>query len=129
MNMKKYQVGVKIFNTFEVEASSEEDAEEKVRKFPPVKEMLYKTLMDCDFNITYVDEIKGRDIPREMCEDLLVRGFDGGLSQEDISGLAKKGISLRYDKTITCDDEHGNTLGGYPTGSVDFGTSFYDKKL
>tara|TARA_R110000782_G_scaffold141181_1_gene233927 strand:+ start:3341 stop:3625 length:285 start_codon:yes stop_codon:yes gene_type:complete len=71
MNMKKYQVGVKIFNTFEVEANSEEEAEEKVRKFLPVKEMLYKTLMDCDFNITYVDEIKGRDIPREMCEDLL----------------------------------------------------------
>jgi hypothetical protein len=64
--MKKYQVGVKIFNTFEVEASSEEDAEEKVRELD-----VYKTLMDCDFNITYVDEIKGRDIPREMCEDLL----------------------------------------------------------
>ena len=64
--MKKYQVGVKIFNTFEVEANSEEDAEEKVRELD-----VYKTLMDCDFNITYVDEIKGRDIPREMCEDLL----------------------------------------------------------
>jgi len=44
--------------------------------------------MDCDFNITYVDEVKGRDIPREMCEDLLAKA-----------------------------------RGGFPTGSVDFGTS------
>lgn len=94
--MKKYQVGVKIYNSFEVEADSEEEAEEKVRELD-----VYKTLADSDYNITYVDEIKGRDIPREMCEDLL---------------------GLHHDKTI-CDDEHGNTLGGYPTGSVDFGTS------
>jgi hypothetical protein len=64
--MKKYQVGVKIFNSFEVEAKSEEEAEEKVRELD-----VYKTLMDCDYNITYVDEIKSRDIPREMSEDLL----------------------------------------------------------
>ena len=64
--MKKYQVGVKIYNSFEVEADSEEEAEEKVRELD-----VYKTLMDCDFNITHVDEIKARDIPREMCEDLL----------------------------------------------------------
>ena len=49
----KYQVGVKIFNSFEVEADSEEEAEQKVRELD-----VYKTLMDCDFNITYVDEIK-----------------------------------------------------------------------
>jgi hypothetical protein len=49
----KYQVGVKIFNSFEVEAESEEEAEEKVRELD-----VYKTLMDCDFNICYVDEIK-----------------------------------------------------------------------
>ena len=46
--MKKYQVGVKIYNSFEVEASSEEEAEEKVRELD-----VYKTLMDCDFNITH----------------------------------------------------------------------------
>ena len=54
----KYQVGVKIFNSFEVEADSEEEAEEKVRELD-----VYKTLMDCDFNITYVDEIKERSFP------------------------------------------------------------------
>ena len=54
----KYQVGVKIFNSFEVEADSEEEAEQKVRELD-----VYKTLMDCDFNITYVDEIKERSFP------------------------------------------------------------------
>jgi len=64
--MKKYQVGVKIFNSFEVEADSEEDAEMQVREMD-----IYKTLMDCDFNICYVDEIRKRDIASEMCQDLL----------------------------------------------------------
>jgi hypothetical protein len=77
----KYQVGVKIFNSFEVEADSEEEAEQKVRELD-----VYKTLMDCDFNITYVDQI--RDIPKEMCNDLL-RTIDG---------------------RVICDDEHGNSL-------------------
>lgn len=54
----KYQVGVKIFNSFEVEADSEEEAEEKVRELD-----VYKTLMDCDFNICYVDKIKERGFP------------------------------------------------------------------
>ena len=54
----KYQVGVKIFNSFEVEAESEEEAEQKVRELD-----VYKTLMDCDFNICYVDEIKERSFP------------------------------------------------------------------
>ena len=49
----KYQVGVKIYNSFEVEADSEEEAEEKVRELS-----IESTLRDSDFNITYVDEIK-----------------------------------------------------------------------
>ena len=77
----KYQVGVKIYNSFEVEANSEEEAEEKVRELD-----VYETLDDCDFNITYVDEI--RDIPKEMCNDLL-RTIDG---------------------RVICDDEHGNAI-------------------
>ena len=62
----KYMVGVKIYNCFEVDANSEEDAEMKVREMD-----LYDTFADCDYNITYVDEIKERDIPSEMCQDLL----------------------------------------------------------
>jgi len=77
--MKKYQVGVKIYNSFEVEASSEEEAEEKVRELD-----VYKTLMDCDYNITYVDEIK------EMSDAKALYESTGG--------------------RIYCDDEHGNTL-------------------
>ena len=49
----KYQVGVKIYNSFEVEADSEEEAEEKVRELS-----IESTLRDSDFNITYVDKIK-----------------------------------------------------------------------
>ena len=48
----KYQVGVKIYNSFEVEADSEEDAEIQVREMD-----LYDTFADCDYNIVYVDEV------------------------------------------------------------------------
>jgi hypothetical protein len=77
--MNKYQVGVKIYNSFEVEADSEEDAEMQVRELD-----VYKTLMDCDYNITYVDEVKGMSDARALYEST------GG--------------------RIYCDDEHGNTL-------------------
>ena len=105
--MKKYQVGVKIYNSFEVEANSEEEAEEKVRELD-----VYKTLMDCDFNITHVDEVKGRDIRRE--------------SRQEMQAWMKQApyqSDGTLDESKICDDEHGNTLGGYPTGSVDFGSS------
>ena len=59
-------VGVKIYNCFEVAADTEDDAEIQVREMD-----LYDTFEDCDYNITYVDEIKERDIPSEMCQDIL----------------------------------------------------------
>jgi len=49
--MKNYAVGIKIYNTFYVEAESEEEAEQKVRELS-----IESTLRDSDFNITYVDE-------------------------------------------------------------------------
>ena len=49
----KYQVGITIYNSFEVEADSEEEAEEIVRELS-----IESTLRDSDYNITYVDEIK-----------------------------------------------------------------------
>lgn len=49
----KYQVGIKIYNSFEVEADSEEEAEEIVRELS-----IESTLRDSDYNITYIDEIK-----------------------------------------------------------------------
>lgn len=49
--MKTYQVGIKIYNCFDVEAETEEDAERIVRELD-----CYNTLDDCDFNITYVEE-------------------------------------------------------------------------
>ena len=94
----KYQVGVKIFNSFEVEADSEEEAEEKVRELD-----VYKTLMDCDFNITYVDEI--RDIPKEMCQDLLAQAR--GEHHTKYSLYQSDGT---LDESKICDDEHGNAL-------------------
>lgn len=49
----KYQVGIQIYNSFEVEANSREEAEEIVRELS-----IESTLRDSDYNITYVDEIK-----------------------------------------------------------------------
>ena len=87
----KYQVGVKIYNSFEIEADSEEEAEQKVRELD-----VYETLDDCDFNITYVDEIKERNITTKMCDDLIDTHY--------------KTLERLNDGTIICDDEHGNSL-------------------
>ncbi len=51
--MTKYYVGLTIHNVFEVEAASEDEAEEKVRDLS-----IEDTLDDADYNITYVDERK-----------------------------------------------------------------------
>lgn len=53
--MTKYYVGLTIHNTFEVEAESEEEAEEKVRESIGLE----STLDGADYNITYVEELKG----------------------------------------------------------------------
>ena len=49
----KYQIGITIYNTFEVEADSKEGAQNKVRDY-----CNDAILNDCDFNISYSDEIK-----------------------------------------------------------------------
>ena len=48
----RYQIGITIYNTFEVEADSKEIAEYKVREY-----CNDAILNDCDFNLTYADEI------------------------------------------------------------------------
>ena len=78
----KYQVGVKIYNTFEVEADSEEEAEEKVRELD-----VYATLRECDFNICYVDEIK-----------------------PSMQSTALNKVFAPMTDRIYSDDEHGNSL-------------------
>ena len=50
--MTKYYVGLTIYNTFEVEADNEEQAQEKVRDLS-----IQETLDDADYNITYVEEM------------------------------------------------------------------------
>jgi len=50
--MAKYYVGLTIYNTFEVEADSEEQAEEIVRELS-----VHDTLDGADYNITYVEEL------------------------------------------------------------------------
>ena len=50
--MTKYYVGLTIYNTFEVEADNEEQAEQIVRDLS-----VHATLDEADYNITYVDEI------------------------------------------------------------------------
>lgn len=49
----KYQVGVTIYNSFEVEADSEEEAEMQVRTLS-----IESTLRDSDFNISYVEKLE-----------------------------------------------------------------------
>lgn len=49
--MNTYQVGIKIYNSFDVEAETEEDAERIIRELD-----CFKVLDDCDFNITYVEK-------------------------------------------------------------------------
>ena len=51
--MNKYHVGLTIYNAFEVEANSREEAEEKVRDLS-----IEDTLDAADYSITYVDELK-----------------------------------------------------------------------
>jgi hypothetical protein len=46
-----YQVGIIIYNSFDIEADSEEEAEQKVRELD-----VYATLENSDFNIAYVDQ-------------------------------------------------------------------------
>ena len=55
--MNRYQVGITIHNSFEVEADSKEEAEYRVREYADDK-----LLGDCDFNVTYTDEIKDENI-------------------------------------------------------------------
>ena len=52
MSKMKYQIGITIYNTFEVEADSKEIAEYIVREY-----CNDAILNDCDFNVTYADEI------------------------------------------------------------------------
>ena len=52
--MTRYYVGLTIYNTFEVEADNEEDAEEKVRSLS-----IQETLEGADYNITYAEQIGG----------------------------------------------------------------------
>jgi len=49
--MTKYYVGLTIYNTFEVEADSKEEAEQIVRELS-----VHDTLDEADYNITYVEE-------------------------------------------------------------------------
>lgn len=51
--MPKYYVGIKILNSFYVEADSAFEAEEKVRDLDT-----FDILDDADYEITYVDEEK-----------------------------------------------------------------------
>ena len=51
-----YIVYITIYNSFEVEAKSEEEAEQKVRELD-----VYKTLQDCDYNVVNTEVIDDLD--------------------------------------------------------------------
>ena len=50
--LKRYYVGIQIYNTFYIEADSKEDAENQVQELD-----CYATLDGCDLNISSIDEI------------------------------------------------------------------------
>jgi leucyl-tRNA synthetase len=87
----KYRVGITINNCFEIEADSQEEAEERARELD-----VYQTLDDAEYDITYVDEIKEKSITDKMCDDLIDTHY--------------KTLERLNDGTIICDDEHGNSL-------------------
>jgi len=51
--MTKYHVSITIYNSFEVEADSKEQAEQIVRELS-----VYDTLDGADYNINYVEELE-----------------------------------------------------------------------
>ena len=50
----RYKVYISVYNSFEVDANSEEEAEERVRELD-----VHATLNDCDYNITEVEKLEG----------------------------------------------------------------------
>ena len=68
---REYCVGIKIINSFYVEAENRDEAEQIVREYDP-----YKTLDDCDFNIEYADPTNGEIAWKLKEEDLYVKDRD-----------------------------------------------------
>jgi len=52
----KYKVEVTIYNSFEIVAESQEEAEQLARELD-----CFETLRDCDFNVTHSKEIGETD--------------------------------------------------------------------
>ena len=50
--LKRYYVGIQIYNTFYIEADSKEDVENQVREFD-----CYQIADGCNLNIASIDEI------------------------------------------------------------------------
>ena len=66
----KYQVGITIHNSFEVEADSEAEAEYLVREFTS-----RKLLEDSDFKVTYNDKITEERLYENFQEQLDITKF------------------------------------------------------
>ena len=49
----KYKVYISVYNSFEVEADNEAEAEQKVRELD-----VHATLNDCDYNIAEVEKLE-----------------------------------------------------------------------
>jgi len=50
----KYKVEVTIYNSYEIEAETQEEAEQLVRELD-----CHETLRDCDFNVNSCEEVEG----------------------------------------------------------------------
>ena len=50
----KYKVEVTIYNSFEIEAETQGEAEQLARELD-----CFETLRDCDFNVTHSEKVEG----------------------------------------------------------------------
>lgn len=50
----RYKVEVTIYNSYEIEAETQEEAEQLVRELD-----CHETLRDCDFNVNHCEEVEG----------------------------------------------------------------------
>ena len=50
----RYKVEVTIYNSYEIEAETQEEAEQLARELD-----CFETLRDCDFNVNHCEEVDG----------------------------------------------------------------------
>jgi hypothetical protein len=107
-----YEVGIKIYNTFEVEAKSKEHAEQVVRELG-----VHETLEDADYNITYVSNMGNEEL------------FSGDINGREVRlrrGCTDEGEGWAVDVWKDDPDEYRKHGKGAEFGEYESGYEFGD---